>query len=489
MNDIKQYNVKSLGQVFTPSWIVDLMLYKIGYNDETILSRKILEPSFGKGAFLVEMVRRYIDEANKKGWSKEQIKKGLEDNIYGVEINSGLHDICLRSLDKLAVANGIIGVDWNLYNMDFLDYKEEDFDLIIGNPPFMKVHSLQDDLLTRLRREYVFCNRGNIDIYLAFFERSLRLLKGDGKIIFISPNSYMRNASHGAFRDYITGYNLLHTIINFKSHEIYEKIHTYDCITILDKGKRDNKFDYYEYEDNEVRHMNTLPVDNYIGKKFIISTPAKIALLKEIRSRRLLSDFAKVQYGLCTQNDSIFITDRVEDIDDDYVLFNGHKIERKILRPIIKGSRMNDDKNRMAIYPYYKGSRKWMPIQEDIMKEQYPFAYDYLSSFKGDLLQRDKEKAAQWYEYGRSQSIQTSYDEKLIINTVVYKRVDIKRASAETLVYTGTFLTLKSGEITLEEIEEKLKTEEFLEYARMLGKYMQGDYRCITPSIIKGYGI
>ena len=48
---------KSLGQVFTPNWIVSEILDLVGYNNESILDKYILEPSSGDGAFLLEIVK------------------------------------------------------------------------------------------------------------------------------------------------------------------------------------------------------------------------------------------------------------------------------------------------------------------------------------------------------------------------------------------------------------------------------------------------
>jgi adenine-specific DNA-methyltransferase len=42
---------KTLGQVFTPTWIISEILNLIEYNDETILDKYILEPSCGDSVF------------------------------------------------------------------------------------------------------------------------------------------------------------------------------------------------------------------------------------------------------------------------------------------------------------------------------------------------------------------------------------------------------------------------------------------------------
>jgi hypothetical protein len=52
---------KILGQVFTPNWIITEILDLVGYNNENIIDKYILEPSSGDGAFLLEIVKRYIN--------------------------------------------------------------------------------------------------------------------------------------------------------------------------------------------------------------------------------------------------------------------------------------------------------------------------------------------------------------------------------------------------------------------------------------------
>ena len=51
-------------QVFTPHEIVCFMLDKIGYCGANIINSTIFEPSFGEGAFLIEIVSRIIEYCN-----------------------------------------------------------------------------------------------------------------------------------------------------------------------------------------------------------------------------------------------------------------------------------------------------------------------------------------------------------------------------------------------------------------------------------------
>lgn len=50
--------MKTLGQVFTPDYIVKLILDDIGYTHGNILNKKIMEPSFGRGSIFSSYIRK-----------------------------------------------------------------------------------------------------------------------------------------------------------------------------------------------------------------------------------------------------------------------------------------------------------------------------------------------------------------------------------------------------------------------------------------------
>ena len=64
---------KTLGQVFTPNWIIKEILDLVGYNNESILDKYILEPASGDGAFLLEIVSRYINVCMDKNGENPRI--------------------------------------------------------------------------------------------------------------------------------------------------------------------------------------------------------------------------------------------------------------------------------------------------------------------------------------------------------------------------------------------------------------------------------
>src|SRR5437016_2354607 len=131
-------NIKNLGQVSTPDSIVDFMLDDIGYKEESMLNKHILDNSCGDGAFLKNIVKRYVKIAQEENLPYEQIKKGLETYIHGVEIDATIYKKCLKNLNSIFLANYDIKLGDALFISDY----NGKMDFVVGNPPYVKIHNL-----------------------------------------------------------------------------------------------------------------------------------------------------------------------------------------------------------------------------------------------------------------------------------------------------------------------------------------------------------
>ena len=70
---------KEKGQYMTPERIVTMILDEIGYTGSEVLGKKIMEPSFGDGAFLSEIIKRIIKEGQKQSLPEEEISHIIYD--------------------------------------------------------------------------------------------------------------------------------------------------------------------------------------------------------------------------------------------------------------------------------------------------------------------------------------------------------------------------------------------------------------------------
>src|SRR5690606_31958178 len=73
------------------------------------------------------------------------------------------------------------------------------FDVVIGNPPYVRQEMIPDVLLAEYRSRYATIY-DRADLYVPFIERSLRLLKMGGALGFICADRWMKNRYGGPLR-------------------------------------------------------------------------------------------------------------------------------------------------------------------------------------------------------------------------------------------------------------------------------------------------
>lgn len=167
---------KDYGLFFTPQWIVDFMVKLVNFNE--LVNKKdlaILEPACGLAQFLMGIKKNYPFIFKKA-------------KLIGVEINQEV----INYLKTLNIDG------FKLIEGDYLLWESKDyFDLIIGNPPYgipslsehytIKVPPLVKEKYKNLYETWY----GKYNVYGAFIEKSIKLLKPEGQLIFIVPATFM----------------------------------------------------------------------------------------------------------------------------------------------------------------------------------------------------------------------------------------------------------------------------------------------------------
>lgn len=250
--NISNYNIKNLGQVSTPESIVDFMLDTIGYQGENVLNKHILDNSCGEGAFLKNIVERYVKVSQEKNLSPREIKKGLETYIHGVEIDHSAYKNCVKSLRSIFKANYDIKLE------DALSVRNYDkkMDFVVGNPPYVKIHNLNGQNKSVISQKKL---KGMVNLYLLFYFLSFRQLNSTGKLIYITP-SFFKSASSKVLREKISREKKLVHIFNFKHQQVFPHITTYPVISLFANSQTKQKFNYSvaELRNNHQEKVNLI---------------------------------------------------------------------------------------------------------------------------------------------------------------------------------------------------------------------------------------
>lgn len=463
-------------QVFTPRNIVIEILNQVGYI-EKLYGKKVLENSCGDGAFLVEIVDRYIVDCLKQNFSKDRIIYGLENDIYGNEIDRKHKANCIDNLNKVAQKYNINCVKWNIVQSDFLKSSiSEKFDFIIGNPPYITYSDLNKTTRSFIKKNFIVCSDGKPDYYYAFIEMSIKALADDGKLAYLIPNNIFKNR----FADRLRVFMLPHlsVIIDYTTEKLFENKLTSSAIIICNGSHHNNDIQYVDKVKNrEIKLDKTNLTHKWIFKKKEVT--------KENKKRKFGDDFSAM-CSIATLLNEVFILKNYEEYDK-YILADGYKIEKAILREAVSPRSLQYARKEFLIFPYsYRENNSLLHFEESEFIQQFPGVSSYLKSFIERLNRRDKDKNSKWFEFGRSQALSHLNQEKLLLSTLITEEVKIHHIAKNQVPYSGICIYQK-GDLSLDIAEKILKSDEFLNYVYDIGINASGTTMRITASDIKNF--
>ncbi len=197
-------------------------LFTVFYEEyaEALRSLRVLDAAVGSGAFLNAAFQYIYREIRRVQDTLEELRGGeiglfdidrqiLENNLYGVDVNKESVEITklslwlqtankdkkLTSLDHAIKCGNSLISDATVAGTAAFDWRREfpailengGFDIVIGNPPYGAT-------LTQAEKDYIAAHyettEYNFDTYKTFFELGMKLLKPDGYLGFITPNTY-----------------------------------------------------------------------------------------------------------------------------------------------------------------------------------------------------------------------------------------------------------------------------------------------------------
>lgn len=466
------------GQVFTPNDVVCFMLDVIGYKNEDIMNSTIFEPSFGEGAFLIEIVGRIIEYYKSQNYSDDVIIKAL-DNVYGYELDKDCYDRAITNLNSLLDKYNLKFCWTHLVCGDALACDTSMlYDYIVGNPPYIRVHEFSDEVKSQLSK-FSMCT-GNTDLYIIFIEHCLNLLSLRGKLCFITPNSFLCNNSQKNLRKKLTELRIMDSIWNFGSLRLF-KANTYTAITLIDRQHNSSNLHYYSMSSLEEINYNTVvDLDSYKGKPWKLCSKEDTGFLNIIYNRtQKLGDMCDIQQGLETNLNSVYIIDEEK----------AKEFKYQGVQKAVKGSTLGEGK--FIIFPYEYTDVGCRLLTEERFKELAPDAYGYLLKFKEKLLQRDLDSNMEWFGYARQQGLKNGNKTKIAVKHYLSKgqvNLGCKLYDCDTYVHSGIYITAKDG-YNIEEILEIVKSDELCKYLYLVGKDCNSEYKIINTKLLKDYGV
>lgn len=458
--------VKQHGRVYTPDYLVKVILDFGGYDKPNILNKHVIDNSCGDGAFLKEVVKRYCSTFLEQSDDLFKLKHDLEKYIHGIELDTRECEACIHNLNEIATGFGLSGIHWDIINGDTLTickYNEK-MDFVFGNPPYVRVHNLENSY--DAVKKFKFAEGGMTDLFIVFFEIGFKMLTKVGLMCLITPSSWLSSLAGRYLRQFIHTHQFLSGVIDLEHFQPFQAT-TYTFISRFSKSNKIDHIDYYTFDGDNRKAIFQDKLsysDIQIGKNFYFSKTDRLALLKNIKTTYSYP-YVSVKNGFATLADKVFIGD----FD-----FTEGTID------ILKAS---SGKWSKCIYPYDKNGKPL--LLKDFMNNTK--AYNHLLSNKDKLSKsRDIEDDKFWYLFGRTQALKDVSKSKYAINTLIRDLDSIKLECVPqgSGIYSGLYILT---DIEFETIKQLVFSKDFITYIKLLKNYKSGGYYTFASKDLEQY--
>lgn len=119
-------------------------------------------------------------------------------------------------------------------------FKQGGFDAVIGNPPYVMLQNLETREVFDYSLRKFESAKYKIDTYQIFTEQSVKLLKENGLLGFITPNTFLKNIHSEPLRKFILNNCIIQEILLF-NYSVFAAASVDTCIFIFKKAKASKK--------------------------------------------------------------------------------------------------------------------------------------------------------------------------------------------------------------------------------------------------------
>jgi len=233
---------ESRGAIFTRAEVVEFILDLAGYTeDQPLHEKRLLEPSFGGGDFLLPAIGRLLT-AWRSSQCEGDVVEALGNAICAIELHGKTFFITRSAVIELLKQEAVedesaiaLADRWLVQGDFLLTPLEGQFDFVIGNPPYVRQELIPASLLAEYRGRYqTMYDRA--DLYIPFIERSLSVLAKSGNLGFICADRWMKNRYGGPLRRLVANQFYLKIYVDMVDTPAFNAdVIAYPAITIISR--------------------------------------------------------------------------------------------------------------------------------------------------------------------------------------------------------------------------------------------------------------
>ena len=229
-------------EIYTPAFVASFMLdfVEVRLGRRLSFADRILEPGAGDGAFVLPLLDRALAATRRPRWDDPSLDRFL----VACETNpASLAILRQRAAARLAAAGcpparASALLDRWLRHGDFLRAPlDPDFDVVVGNPPYVRFDAI-DDADAAFYRDRYPTFRGRCDLCVPFFERGLGLLAPGGVFSFICSNRFAKSEYGARLRALVAARYHVAAYLNLEHAPVFgPDVAAYPAVFVVDRRR------------------------------------------------------------------------------------------------------------------------------------------------------------------------------------------------------------------------------------------------------------
>jgi len=312
--------------------------------------------------FAIKTNKIYEKGNNDYSLTFDEKKKILLNNIYGVDIDSGAIEVTKLSLilkllenetqdliknlknhilpdlsNNIKCGNSLIDTSvlssqtLSIFDPDNLKHlnpmnwedafpeiiKNGGFDVIIGNPPYVKEYTDREPFeymkLCKAKEYY----QGKMDLWYAFACKSIDLLKTGGYHSFIATNNWITSQGASILRNKILNETIIMKFIDFADFKVFQNASIQTMIYVVKKEKPNKK---YKVKYTKILNKNILLTD------LVDRLNKDISKEKYINTKDYEWFYATINPNELKNNTFTFVSDKIQTILDKIKIKSNYKL-------------------------------------------------------------------------------------------------------------------------------------------------------------------
>jgi hypothetical protein len=205
-----------------------------------LLGLRLLEPAAGHGAFLLPLIPRLARSCLSQGLKPDALRPVIHALEIDAIVAASLRQKCADALHDSGIERSAARTLARVW-IETGDFLEADIDArfthIVGNPPYIRWDAVPARLRESYRERFISFKQ-RADLYIAFIEKSLTLLKPYGQLGFLCPGTWARNVYGGTIREALTTRGHIKGIFDFSDIDSFETpVDAYPHFFVFQNGR------------------------------------------------------------------------------------------------------------------------------------------------------------------------------------------------------------------------------------------------------------